>query len=165
MKFIPVILIFISLTIAVSSITAGETIMNTQSFKAIATAIVIFAGFGVSGSALSAVPALETGGRAAITACPSITTSGQAQVYHSDKIVFMIGQGGLQPIIAADFAALNALPRLTELDIKIRDNPNNVADIKAKVLSFLGAANTLINRDLLKITDVEYATAVCPKAP
>ncbi len=120
---------------------------------------------GAASTALSAVPPVETVGRGAITTCPSTTISGQAQVYHSDKIVFMIGQGNLQPLIAADFAALNALPRLIEFDIKIRDNPLAIADIKAKVLSFMGAANTVANRDLLKITDVEYATAVCPKTP
>lgn len=117
----------------------------------------------MSANAFSAVPSLETIGRGAITSCPTLLVN--AQVYHSDKIVFMIGEGNLQPILAADFGALNAIPRLTELDIKIRDNPNAVADIKAKVLSFLGGANTVGNRALIKITDVEYATAVCPKAP
>lgn len=139
--------------------------MYTQTLKSLTLAATLLVGLGTATEAMSAVPSLETAGRGAITTCPSITTTGQAQVYHSDKIVFMIGQGNLQPIIAADFAALNALPRLTELDIKIRDNPTTVADIKAKVLSFMGAANTVSNRDLLKVTDVEYATAVCPKAP
>lgn len=139
--------------------------MNTKTLKSLTVAISMIAGIGISSTALSAVPIVETVGKGAITTCPSITTTGQAQVYHSDKIVFIIGNGNLQPLVAADFGALNALPRLTELDIKIRDNPLAVADLKAKLLFFLGAANTGTNRALVKITDIEYATAVCPKAP
>jgi hypothetical protein len=139
--------------------------MNTKSLKTLTVAVSLVGVMGTATTAMSAVPPLETAGRGAITTCPSITTTGQAQVYHSDKIVFKIGQGNLQPLIAADFAALNALPRLTELDIKIRDNPLAVADILAKVLSFMGAANTAGNRALIQVTGVLYATAVCPKAP
>ena len=113
--------------------------------------------------ALAAVPTVEAVGRGAITTCPAIAAT--AQVYHSDKIVFIIGDGNLQPLIAADFPALNALPRLTELDIKIRDNPNAIANLKAKLLFFIGAANTADNRALIKIVNVLYATAVCPKSP
>ena len=67
------------------------------------------------------------------------------------------------PIIAADAAALNALPRTTDLDIKIIDDPRTVADLESKVLSFLGAqpANP-DNRQLLRISDVEYTAIVCP---
>ncbi len=136
--------------------------MNTKTLKTLASVVFIAAGMGVATSAQSAVPKVEAVGRPAITSCPTSTTT---NVYHSDKIVFMIGEGSLQPLIAADFAALNSMPRLTELDIKIRDNPSAVADLKAKLLFFLGAANTAANRALIKITDVEYATAVCPKAP
>ena len=139
--------------------------MNTKTLKSLTVAVSLVAGIGASSMALSAVPTVEAVGRGAITTCPSITTTGQAQVYHSDKIVFIIGNGNLQPLIAADFAALNAMPRLTELDIKIRDNPLAVADLKAKLLFFMGAANTAGNRALIKITNVLYATAVCPKAP
>jgi hypothetical protein len=139
--------------------------MNTKTLKTLALTVSMVTGLGISSTVLSAVPTVETVGRGAITTCPSITTTGQAQVYHSDKIVFMIGDGNLQPLIAADFAALNAMPRLTELDIKIRDNPLAVADLKAKLLYFVGAANTTGNRALIKIVNVLYATAVCPKAP
>ncbi|MBK8816779.1 MAG: hypothetical protein IPN42_15300 [Methylococcaceae bacterium] len=137
--------------------------MNTKTLKTISIAATLFAIMGAASTAHSAVPTVETIGRAAITSCPTIAPT--AQVYHSDKIVFIIGNGVLQPLIAADFAVLNALPRLTELDVKIRDNPNAVAALKAKLLFFLGAANTDANRNLIRITDVEYAVAVCPKAP
>ena len=139
--------------------------MNTKTLKASIAVVSLVAGMAATSSAMATVPRLEALGKGAISECPTIASTAKSQVYHSDKIVFMIGQGNLQPLIAADFAALNALPRLTELDIKIRDNPAAVADIKAKVLSFMGAANTLGNRDLLKITDVEYTAVVCPKAP
>jgi hypothetical protein len=49
------------------------------------------------------------------------------------------------------------VPRLTELDIKVKDNPKTVADLKGKVLTFLGAATTATNRALIRIVDVEYA--------
>lgn len=137
--------------------------MNLKTLKSLTLAVSMVAGLGAASTALSAVPTVEAVGRGAITTCPSIAPT--AQVYHSDKIVFLIGNGNLQPLIAADFAALNSLPRSTELDIKIRDNPLTVADLKAKLLFFLGAANTAANRALIRITDVEYATAVCPKAP
>ncbi|NOU20762.1 MAG: hypothetical protein HOO93_03065 [Methyloglobulus sp.] len=137
--------------------------MNTKTLKTLTVAVSLGIGMGASSTAQSAVPQVEAVGRGAITTCPAIANT--AQVYHSDKIVFMIGNGNLQPLVAADFAALNAMPRLTELDIKIRDNPKAVANLKAKLLFFLGAANTAENRSLIKIVNVLYATAVCPKAP
>lgn len=67
------------------------------------------------------------------------------------------------PIAAADAGPLNALPRNTDLDIKIIDNPRTVADLESKVLSFLGAQpGNAVNRQLLRISDVEYTTIVCP---
>jgi hypothetical protein len=78
-------------------------------------------------------------------------------------VVFQIGTGNLLPIIAADGPALNALPRATDLDIKIIDNPRTVTNLKSKVLSFLGAQpGNLNNRQLIRISDVEYTTIVCP---
>ncbi len=97
-----------------------------------------------------------------MTECPA--TLAKTTIYHFDKVIFQLGQGNLVPLVAADVAQLNAIPRVTDLDIKIIDNPKTVAELKAKVLSFLGAANVPANRDLLRITDVEYATALCPKA-
>lgn len=138
--------------------------MNTKALKALTVTVSLIAALGAATEASAAVPALEVEGKPAFQKCDPLATTGN--INHSDKIVFMIGDNGnLQPLVAADFAALNALPKLTELDIKIRDNPARVADIKAKLLFFLGAANTLANRALIRITDVEYAIAVCPKAP
>ena len=116
--------------------------------------------------ALALVPSVETRGVPAITTCPTSPTGAviPATPYHSDKIVFSI-VGTLQAALTADQAALAKIPLNTELDIKVRDNPKQVADIKSKVLSFLGAAVTPNNAGLIKIISVEYAIAVCPKSP
>ncbi|MCI0467328.1 MAG: hypothetical protein L0Y57_10045 [Beijerinckiaceae bacterium] len=107
------------------------------------------------------VPPVDGAGRPAFSVCPAGTTP--KSIYHFDKVIFQISAGNLVPINAADAAALNALPRTTDLDIKIIDHPRTVADLESKVLSFLGAqpANPG-NRQLLRITDVEYTTIVCP---
>lgn len=116
-----------------------------------------------AGGASAAVPPVDRVGKPALTACPSVT--GRDAIYHFDKVIFQIGAGNLVPIIAADAAALNALPRTTDLDIKIIDDPKTVADLESKVLSFLGAQpGNAVNRQLLRITDVEYASVVCPRA-
>ena len=85
------------------------------------------------------------------------------RIFHFDKVIFQIATGNLVPILPADAAALKALPRNTDLDIKIIDDPRTVADLVSKVLSFLGAqpANPG-NRQLIRITEVEYSTIVCP---
>ena len=138
--------------------------MKSTTLKLATSAFAFVAALGATSSVQAVVPKVEGVGRPAITSCP-ITASTSARAFHSDKIVFMIGEGVLQPLAAADIVTLNRLPRLTELDIKIRDNPEAVADIKAKVLTFLGAANTASNRDLIKVTDVEYTAVLCPKVP
>jgi len=109
---------------------------------------------------LAAVPPVEKAGKAAITSCPD---SAKTLVYHSDKIVFIIGASGLKATLAGDQPKLDALPRQTELDIKIQDKQNYVADIKAKVLDFLGAAIIPENLSNIQIRDVEYTAVVCPK--
>lgn len=120
--------------------------------------------FGVTSMASAFVPTVDGRGKRALVECPATTTA-QPAIYHFDKVIFMLGTGNLVPLLAADAAQLNAIPRNTELDIKILDDPKTVAELKGKVLSFLGAANVVANRDLLRITDVEYAAVVCPKAP
>ena len=62
---------------------------------------------------------------------------------------------------AADQMVLNAVPKQTTLDIKVLDDPRTVADVKGKVLTFLGAADTAVNRSVINIDDVDYAV-VCP---
>lgn len=113
--------------------------------------------------AYAAVPRVDGGGKPALSVCPATPGATQKRVFHFDKVVFQIAPGNLVPVNAADANALNALPRNTELDIKIIDDPKTVAELKGKVLSFLGALpNNPGNRQLLRITDVEYTTIVCP---
>jgi YVTN family beta-propeller protein len=88
------------------------------------------------------------------------TTTSQAvcpeeNVNHWDKIVFMI----MSPVLAEK---VHVLP-FTELDIKVLDNPKQVADLKQKVLNFLGAPNG--NRNSIKIIDVDYAIICATKGP
>jgi hypothetical protein len=110
--------------------------------------------------AYAAVPLVDGAGKPALSACGTGTPQ---RIFHFDKVVFQIGTGNLLPIIAADGPALNALPRSTDLDIKIIDNPRTVTNLKSKVLSFLGAQpNNFNNRQLIRISDVEYTTIVCP---
>ena len=108
-----------------------------------------------SSQALAAVPPVDGRGVPASARCLAGTAS--VPVLHFDKIIFIVGQGALTPAIPADFNQLNAVRRLTELDIKVKDDPRTVADLKSKVLTFLGAATTATNRALIRIVDVEYA--------
>jgi hypothetical protein len=114
--------------------------------------------------AAAGVPGLDGRGVPADSDCPA--TSNIARILHSDKIVFAI-TGQLQAAIAADQAALDKLPRNLELDIKVRDNPKRIADLRSKVLSFIGAAFTPGHPNFgnIAIRDVEYAAVVCPKSP
>jgi hypothetical protein len=106
------------------------------------------------------VPALDNVGRPALSVCPAGVPPGR--IFHFDKVIFRLAPGNLVPINAADLGALNALPRNTDLDIKVFDDPRTVAGLEGKVLTFLGAANNANNRNLLQISDVEYAAIVCP---
>ena len=135
----------------------GETIMNTRSLL---LSLMLSVTSVVSASqALAAVPPVDGKGVPALARCWAGTTAGPTvlPVLHFDKIIFMVGQGQLIPVVPADFNLLNAVPRLTELDIKVKDDPKTVADLKGKVLTFLGAATTAANRALIRIVDVEYA--------
>lgn len=133
--------------------------MNTRS---ILPALLLAAASFYSGQAAAAVPPLETTGLPALTVCP--TTLAVAKAYYSDKIVFAI-TGQLIAANPDDQPKLNALPRNTELDIKVGDNPKAVADVKAKVLNFLGALSTAGAAPPIRIISVEYAVTVCPKSP
>jgi hypothetical protein len=132
--------------------------MNTRS---ILLSVMLSAAPVVSASqALAVVPPVDGRGVGAVARCWAATPASPTtalSVLHFDKIIFMVGTGQLLPITAADFAALNAIPRATELDIKIKDDPKTVADLKGKVLTFLGAQPTAANRALIRIVDVEYA--------
>ncbi len=110
--------------------------------------------------ASAAVPRVDRVGKPALLVCPA---GAPERIFHFDKVIFQLSTGNLVPIIAADAAALNALPRSTDLDIKIIDDPRTVADLESKVLSFLGARpSDPNNRQLLRISDVEYTAIVCP---
>lgn len=113
-------------------------------------------------SATAAVPPIEDKGVPAVTTCP--TTLQQYTAGYSDKIVFKI-IGTLIANLPADQPALDKLPRGTELDIKVRDNPKYVANIKNKVLTFLGAQPGGNNVGSIQIVDVSYTAIVCPKSP
>ena len=69
--------------------------------------------------------------------------------------------GVLQAAIPFEQAALDTVPRDTKLDIKVLDDPRTVADLKGKVLSFLGAVDSAVARQQVQIVDVVYAM-VCP---
>ena len=64
----------------------------------------------------------------------------QENIQHWDKIIFKIN--------STEFAKRLGLPYDSELDVKVLDNPKEVADIKKKVFTFLGFPNK-IKRELI----------------
>lgn len=106
------------------------------------------------------VPPVDDIGRPAMVRCRTVVGGGVIAAVHTDKIIFSLS-GALVAANAADQAALNAVPRDTELDIKVLDDPRTVADLRGKVLSFIGALDNPQQRQGVKIIDVEYAM-VCP---
>lgn len=111
--------------------------------------------------AAAAVPIVDSRGVPAPVVCPATTTQQAPIIGHFDKVVFGIG-GKLIALNPNDQPALDALPRNTELDVKISDNPKTIADLKGKVLSFVGAdPKNADNRASIRIINVLYATAVC----
>jgi hypothetical protein len=145
-------------------LTFGEYIMKNFCFYTVPLCLAALC----TNAAVAAVPSVESVGTAAIIKCPTSTTGAAipAVVYHSDKIVFTI-LDKLTATNAADQEKLSAIPLNTSLDIKIRDNPRAVANIKSKVLTFLGASVNpqFDNAAKIKIDSVEYAAVVCPKSP
>lgn len=109
----------------------------------------------------AAVPPVDAVGRPAVVPCAVTAAGVVVRTAHMDKIIFQI-VADLKAQLDADQAALDAVPKKTDLDIKVIDNPNTVADLEGKVLTFLGAADTPENRDGIRITDVEYAV-ICPR--
>jgi hypothetical protein len=106
------------------------------------------------------VPVVDGTGRPAKVVCKVLPNGNEVKAWHMDKIIFLI-VGPLTALNAADQMALNLVPQQTTLDIKVLDDPRTVADVKGKVLTFLGAADTAVNRGAIKIDDVDYAV-VCP---
>jgi hypothetical protein len=107
------------------------------------------------------VPPVDAVGRPAIVVCAVTPAGAPIRTAHMDKIIFQIIDD-LRAQLEADQPALDAVPKKTALDIKVIDNPSTVADLKGKVLTFLGAADTTTNRDAISIDDVEYAV-ICPR--
>jgi hypothetical protein len=68
---------------------------------------------------------------------------------HWDKIIFKI--------INEEMAKKIQQPFDSELDIKLLDNPKEVADLKKKILDFLGLSDSAENRKGIIIIDVGYA--------
>jgi hypothetical protein len=119
----------------------------------------------LANQAIAAVPPLDGVASPAdskMTTCPtSVPTTGS--IRHFDKIIFRI-TGALTAAAAADQLALDALPRNTKLDIKVFDNPKTIADLKGKVLTFIGARSASLqdsNRNFIAIDDVDYAVILC----
>ena len=106
------------------------------------------------------VPPVDGKGKGAVIRCGTGPNGAVIQAFHADKIIFRI-TGFLAAEVAEDQQALNQVPRNTELDIKVIDNPRTVADLKGKVLTFLGAADKPEYRDAIAILEVKYAM-VCP---
>lgn len=117
---------------------------------------------------MAVVPGVDKIGKSANSFCkPTLTIptgvpSLNQPVLHFDKIIFTV-TGQLVAAETADQANLDKIPRNTELDIKVIDNPRTVADLKGKVLSFLGAVSNTDFYPAIKIINVEYAVIVCPK--
>jgi hypothetical protein len=111
-------------------------------------------------SAQAAVPPVDAVGKAGNIRCKAVAGGGVIRAVHTDKIIFEL-TGTPVAALAADQPALNQIPVNDELDIKVLDDPNTVADLKGKVLTFLVAADTSANRMLVRIIDVDYAV-VCP---
>jgi len=111
----------------------------------------------------AAVPPVDGNGRPAVVVCGVTPAGVPIRTAHMDKIIFQV-TGDLRAQIQADQPALDAVPRKTDLDIKVIDNPTTVADLEGKVLTFLGALDTAQNRENIVISDVEYAV-ICPRAP
>lgn len=99
-----------------------------------------------TGAAISEI--IKNCGKPVETVCP------QDSVQHWDKIVFIINSTELAKRVNVTVG--------TELDIKVLDNPKEVADIKKKVFDFLGAPDE--KRATIQIVDVEYAI-ICAKLP
>ena len=141
-----------------------------KSFKtfrlAVTTAALLAAGAAaiLPATSLAVVPPVDPVGLPARAVCGN--TAGGQQVFaaHADKIIFMLTDA--QELVAlqqADQPALDNVPRNTELDIKVLDDPRTIADLKGKVLSFIRAADGAVARSKVKIIDVDYAM-VCPTA-
>ncbi len=106
------------------------------------------------------------------TGTTTIINNPSQPVMHFDKIIFaIVGQAGQFPLKAAPTAAgavspddqkkLESIPMNTELDIKVVDDPRTVANLKGKILTFLGAVPSPDFYPAIRIISVEYSSVVC----
>jgi len=114
-------------------------------------------------TALAVTPAVESVAAPAQIRCNVAGGGNNVYAVHADKIIFRL-TGPLQAVDPADQAALDKIPRNSELDIKVLDNPFAVADLRGKVLSFIAAVDNANARQVVAIVDIDYAM-VCPVKP
>jgi len=79
----------------------------------------------------------------------------QESTQHWDKIIFEIKNKKISDQVQQ--------PKDTELDIKVLDDPNEVADLKKKILDFLGLPINSENRKGIKILNVEFSVLCTEK--
>ena len=140
--------------------TISSPILTMKSRRVCAPAAALILAAMIPATSFADVPIVDPVGRPARIVCGN--TAGGQQVFaaHADKIIFTLS-GPLAALQQGDQAALDNVPRDTELDIKVLDDPRTIADLKGKVLSFIRAVDSAVARAAVKIIDVEYAM-VCP---
>jgi len=132
--------------------------MNANFFHGLRVALIFIAlASPVAAQTVIPVPPVDSVGVPARIRCSATT---DIEAAHADKIIFRI-TGALIARSPSQQVALDTIPRNSELDIKVLDDPTTVADLKGKVLSFLGAVDTAAARQVITIRDVDYAV-VCP---
>lgn len=131
--------------------------MNTRHLSALAALATVLA---AHSPVQAATQSVDRAGKAAVIVCGKSAAGAKVEAVHVDKIIFML-TGTLQALNPVDQEDLNAIPRQVELDIKVLDNPRRIADLRGKVLSFIGAVDLPTYRQFVKIIDVDYAV-VCP---
>lgn len=136
--------------------------MLTNRFNRISAHVAFVVAASLPTLSFADVPPVDPNGRPAVVVCDNAGGQ-QILAVHMDKIIFHI-TGQLVAVVQQDQPALNAVPQNSKLDIKVFDNPKTVADLKAKVLTFLRAAVIPANRNNIVIDEVAYAV-VCPNVP
>ncbi|MBN8508434.1 MAG: hypothetical protein J0L57_07475 [Burkholderiales bacterium] len=136
--------------------------MNARHFSALAAVATVLA---ANSPVHAATQSVDRFGKPGVIVCGKSATGATIEAVHVDKIIFMLTNTtvNLQATHPEDQEELNAIPRGVELDIKVLDNPKRIADLRGKVLSFIGAVDLPTYRQFVKIIDVDYAV-VCPAA-
>ncbi len=133
--------------------------MNTL-LRLSASSAALAAAIAFPAASQAAVPPVDRVGVPAQIRCGTSAAGAPIFAAHADKIIFRLS-GGLPAVDPNDQPALDAIPRNTQLDIKVLDDPKTVADLKGKVLTFIGAVDNPNTRQGVTINSVEYAM-VCP---